>query len=84
VGAATGRVPERVAAEVARARALFADGAAVLDLVTPSIRPGMRLALAVYGRVLDRVERIGFDVVGRRAALPPWELAAAVAGGVRA
>jgi phytoene synthase len=82
--AATGRVRERVAGEVVRARALFADGAAVLDSVTPSIRPGMRLALAVYGRVLDRVERIGFDVLGRRAALAPWELAGAVASGVRA
>ena len=80
---ATGRVRERVAEEVARARALFADSVVVLDAVTPGARPGMRMAAAVYARVLDRVERIGFDVLGRRAALAPWELAAAVGGAWR-
>ena len=42
----------------------------------------MRLAVAVYQRVLDRVERIDFDVLGRatgRAA--PWQLPGAVARG---
>jgi phytoene synthase len=81
---ASARLRERVAGEVARARALFAEGGAVLDAVTPAVRPGMRLALTVYARVLDRVERIGFDVLGRRAALAPWELAGAVARGARA
>ena len=32
------------------------------------------MARAVYLRVLDRVERIGFDVLGRRAGLAPWEV----------
>lgn len=79
----TGQLRERVAAEVVRARELFVVGGGVLDAVTPTVRPGMRLAMAVYQRVLDRVERIGFDVLGRRAALQPWELAAAVAHGAR-
>ena len=38
---------------------------------------------AVYERVLDRVERIGFDVLGRRTALGPLELTAAVVGAAR-
>ena len=44
------------------------------------MRPGVRVARGVYGRVLDRVERNGFDVVGRRAGLAPWEGARAAAG----
>jgi len=62
---------ERVAAEVGRARGLFASTATALDL------PGVRLARAVYLRVLDRAERADFDVLRRRAALPPWEAARA-------
>jgi hypothetical protein len=38
----------------------------------------MRVARAVYERVLDRVEAGGYDVVARRASLAPWELAAAM------
>jgi phytoene/squalene synthetase len=37
----------------------------------------VRVARAVYGRVLDRVERNRFDVLGARARLRPWEAAAA-------
>ncbi|HEX2086577.1 MAG TPA: squalene/phytoene synthase family protein, partial [Solirubrobacteraceae bacterium] len=75
---ATGRVRERVAEEVGRARALFAATEHVTDACDPAVRPGMRVARAVYGQVLDRVERLGFDVVRRRAGLRPWEVARAV------
>jgi 15-cis-phytoene synthase len=62
---------ERVAAEVERARALFAATADALHA------PGVAVARRVYLRVLDRAERADFDVLGRRAALPPWEAARA-------
>ncbi|HEX2085596.1 MAG TPA: phytoene/squalene synthase family protein [Solirubrobacteraceae bacterium] len=75
---ATARVRERVADEVARARSLFAATAHVPEACDPAVRPGMRIARAVYGQVLDRVERVGFDVVRRRAGLWPWEVARAV------
>jgi 15-cis-phytoene synthase len=75
---------ERVAAEVARARALFAATTEVPERCDRAMRPGMRMARAVYERVLDRVERVGFDVVRGRAALAPWEVARAAAGGLRA
>jgi phytoene synthase len=80
---ATDAFRERVAAEASRARGLFADTRSVADAVRPEVRTAMRLAGAVYERVLDRVERIGFDVLGRRAALGPLELSAALAGAVR-
>lgn len=64
-----------VAQEVARARALFADSAHALHSVDPRVRPGMRMASAVYLGVLDRIERLGYDVLRRRAALSPWQAA---------
>ncbi len=74
-------VRHRVAEQVERARALFADTRDVP--AEPNVRTGMRLARAVYERVLDRVERLDFDVLSRRAALAPWELASAAARGLR-
>jgi phytoene synthase len=76
-------VRERIAAEAARARGLFADTRGVIEAVRPEVRTAMRLAAAVYERVLDRVERIGFDVLGRRTALGPLELTAAILGAAR-
>lgn len=72
-----------VALEVERARSLFNSSALAADAVEPGVGRGMRLARSVYLRVLDRTERLEFDVLNRRPSLPPWELAAAVAGGLR-
>ena len=74
-GAATDTLRERIAQEVGRARALFADSTGVV--VAPGVRHGVRIARAVYARVLDRVERSGYDVLGARVRLRPWEAAAA-------
>jgi 15-cis-phytoene synthase len=68
-------VREHVARHVARARALFADTLTVDAETSPAVRTGMRVARAVYLRVLDRVEAMGFDVVGRRTSLWPWQAA---------
>ena len=42
--------------EVARARALFAAAAPAVAAAPATVRPGIRLACAVYESVLDRVE----------------------------
>jgi phytoene synthase len=76
-GAATDPLRERVAQEVARARALFAETAGVARAVAPGMRHGVRIARAVYQRVLDRVERNGYDVLEARVRLRPWEAAGA-------
>ncbi|MEA2401869.1 MAG: 15-cis-phytoene synthase [Thermoleophilaceae bacterium] len=70
--------------EVARARDLFRQGAGAADVVTPRVQRGMSMARSVYLSVLDRTERLDFDVLHRRVSLPPWELAGAVAHGLRA
>jgi 15-cis-phytoene synthase len=76
-GRASDRTRERVASEVARARALFAETAEVAASLRPGMRRGVLVARAVYGRVLDRVERNSFDVLGASARLSSWEAAAA-------
>ena len=79
-GAATAPVRERIAQEVARARSLFADTAGLALALAPRMRHGVRIARAVYASVLDRVERNGYDVLGARARLRPWEAARAALG----
>jgi phytoene synthase len=79
-GAASDSVRERIAQEVARARGLFADTAGVALALRPGMRNGVRMARAVYARVLDRVEGNGYDVLGARARLRPWEAARAAVG----
>jgi len=72
-----------LAHEVGRARALFAGAGAAIAATPGPVRPGIRLACAVYGRVLDRVEAVDFDVLGRRTGVRPWQLPGAAVGALR-
>jgi 15-cis-phytoene synthase len=72
-----------IAHEVARARALFAGAQAAIAATPDSVRPGIRLACAVYGRVLDRVEAVDFDVLGARTSLRVWQLPGVAIGALR-
>src|SRR4029079_1900052 len=76
------RAVRRDGPPVGRARALFAETAPATDALTPAMRPGIRVARGVYARVLDRVERNDYDVIGTRVALAPWEGVRAPAGSV--
>ena len=62
--------------EVGRARRLFAAAAPAVAAAPAAVRPGVRLACAVYESVLDRVEAAGYDVLGRRMGVHlrrlPW------------
>jgi phytoene synthase len=62
---ATPRLRELVASEVRLARAMFAETTPALVTAIPSARRGIGLARAVYTAVLDRIERNGYDVLGR-------------------
>jgi phytoene synthase len=70
----TGGLRMLIAAEVGRARALFARTRALPEGLHPAVRPGILLACAVYERILDRIETLRFDVLGRRIRVPPWQL----------
>jgi phytoene synthase len=54
-----------VAHEVARARTLFSGSAPAVAAAPRSVRSGIRFAIALYWRMLDRVEAGGFDVLAR-------------------
>ncbi len=63
-----------LAAEVARARNMFASTEFLHDVLDPAVAPGVRIARSVYGRILDRVEALGFDVLRHRIRVPAWQL----------
>ncbi|MDP5034482.1 MAG: squalene/phytoene synthase family protein, partial [Solirubrobacteraceae bacterium] len=62
-----------IAQQVQRARALFDESEALGQLLPAPVRPGIKVARAVYLKVLDRVEENGYDVVTRSSRLRPWE-----------
>ena len=64
-GTASPELRALLAMEVRRARGLFAEAEPAVAAAPASVRAGVRFAVAVYLRVLDRVERIEFDVLGR-------------------
>jgi 15-cis-phytoene synthase len=68
------RLREVVAGEVGRARSLFGATAPAVAATNRRVRPAIRLARAVYLRVLERIERGGYDVLGRRTELTPLDL----------
>jgi phytoene synthase len=61
---ARARVRDCVAAEAQRARGLFAATAHVPGELHPRLRSGVRVARTLYEAVLDRLERLDFDVLG--------------------
>jgi phytoene synthase len=81
--AATPEMRDLVAHEVRRARALFAGAEPAIEAAPASVRPGIRLACAIYLGVLDRVEALDYDVLGRRPRLPAWQLPLVAAAALR-
>ena len=63
-----------LALEVRRARGLFAEAEPAIAAAPASVRSGIRFAVGVYARVLDRVERTDFDVLGRGTGVRAWQL----------
>jgi len=72
-----------VAAGVTRARERFDSSVAAVSAAPTAVRPGIRIACAAYALVLDRIEAVDFDVLGRRTAAPRWRVAVATLGAVR-
>ena len=78
-------VVELLRFEIARTRALYATAQPGIELLHPSSRDCIRTALALYGGILDAVEKADHQVLDRRVAVPlPRRLAVAVPGLVRA
>ena len=73
-----------VAREVRRARALFAGAGVATESAPARVRPGIRLAVAAYSRVLDRIEMNGHDVLAGRSRLAAGDWPRVAAAAVRA
>ncbi len=73
-----------MAAEVGRARHMFASTAILHEVLHPAVRPGIVLARSFYERILDRVEALDFDVLGRSIRVPAWQLGSVAAAAVSA
>jgi phytoene synthase len=73
-GHATPRLRAVVAQQVARARAMFASAEPAVAAAPAPVRSGVRLACAAYGRILDRAEAAGGDVLSRRVGVRVLDL----------
>jgi phytoene synthase len=56
--------------EIARVRNMYAEAAPGIELLSPSSRFTVRMAFSLYRRILDEIERNGYDVFTRRAFVP--------------
>lgn len=85
LGSASPELRALLAAEVRRARGLFAESEPAFAAALPAARAGMRFARAAYLAVLDRIESADYDVLRRTIRPGPQGLArgalAALTGG---
>jgi phytoene synthase len=69
----SGGLRELLRFEAARARAYYRESEPLLDLVHPRSRRSLWALIAIYSRLLDRIEAAGYDVFTRRVRLPALE-----------
>jgi phytoene synthase len=80
---ASGEVRALVAVNAERARGLFAAAEPAVAAAPGSVRAGIRMACAAYGRILDRAEVAGYDVLARRVGVRPWHVPGIALDGLR-
>ena len=84
-GVVDGPVRRLLAFEIARTRELYRSAAHGVRLLHATSRPCIETALALYGGILDEVEKADYAVLGDRVSVGPARRAAvAVPGLVRA
>jgi phytoene synthase len=80
-----GRVRRLLAYEIARCRELFRSARPGIRLLHPTSRPCIETACALYGGILDEIERADYQIFDRRVAVGwPRRLAVALPHLVRA
>ena len=68
-GVVDGPVRRLLAFEVARTREIYRSAAQGVRLLHPSSRPCIETALALYGGILDEVEKADYAVLGQRVSV---------------
>jgi phytoene synthase len=71
-------VRELIAFEIGRARGHYRNALSGVAMLPARSRRCVRLAFAVYGAILGRIEQAGYDVLAGRAVVPRRQRAAAV------
>jgi len=61
--------------EAARARDFYEQSRPLVEMVHPGSRASLRALIEIYRKLLDRIEKSGFDVLSRRVRIPAWEKA---------
>jgi phytoene synthase len=72
-GRRNGPFERLMAFEAERARAYYNESRPLLDLIHPRSRKSLWALIAIYSRLLERIEESGFDVFRQRVRLPLWE-----------
>jgi phytoene synthase len=72
-GAMTRELRALLGFEAERARRYYRDSSALPSLVERRSRPSLRALIAIYSRLLDRMEKSRFEVFERRISLSPLE-----------
>ncbi len=68
-GVVDGPVRRLLAFEVARTREIYRGAAHGVRLLHPTSRPCIETALALYGGILDEIEKADYQVLGRRVGV---------------
>lgn len=69
-GVVTPAIRRLLAFEIDRTRALYAVAAEGVPMVRPESRPCLQTAIALYGGILDEVERADYQVLTGRVVVP--------------
>lgn len=72
-GRRTPAVVEVLRGQAARAEAYYRESEPLVGMVAPEGRQALWALIEIYRRLLERIERSGFDVMQRRIRLPAWE-----------
>ena len=81
-GVVDGPVRRLLAFEVARTRELYRSAALGVRLLHPTSRPCIETALALYGGILDEIERADYAVLGQRVGVGAGRRAAVALPGL--
>ncbi len=66
------RVTRALAHLIAVTRSIYRTSDAGIEMLDPRVRPSMRTASILYGRILAEVESQGYRVLSQRATVPQW------------
>lgn len=72
-GRRTPALVEVLRRQAARAQGYFRESEPLVGMVAPEGRRALWALIEIYRRLLERIERSGFDVMARRIRLPAWE-----------